>query len=418
MTNRIEILDALPGCGKTHSIFDWIAKNQHLNIIYMTPSLLELDERVQKECADRDITLDSPVADSRYTKSEKALIALNLTRSLCITHELFYNFNEHHIEAIRKGKYVIISDEELGFLDPYQLRKEDYDFLQANNLTVMDDKTGQITFTGTHADEGSKYWDVRCRANTGSLFGAVNSPKFMVTVISPKLVHAAERFIVLTYGYTGCLMESFLGIHNIQTVEFTEAKLKKSTVEAVANLQQRIKFVSDDIAEEIGSQCSLSSTWWKSTTVSKAKRLTQRAKVSNAIRKVLDRSGLNKADLMYTIPVSSCERSLGFETSKIGKDPVVGEEHTRSFLPFNTRSTNIYANKKLAVHAYDLHPHAAVKAYLQSQGRIVDIDTYARNHMVQWFFRSCIRKDTDDVLQVCILSSRMRSIFKQWLILT
>ena len=100
---------------------------------------------------------------------------------------------------------------------------------------------------------------------------------------------------------------------------------------------------------------------------------------------------------------------------KDDKDEDIVLEKTRGFLACNIRSTNMYKEKKLAVHAYNLFPNQSVKAFIQGQGYVVNDDVYALNMLLQWLFRGCIRDSSDEKMKVAILSKRMNTLFKCWL---
>lgn len=45
----IQVLDALPGTGKSTAIFNMMKKNQDSKYIYVSPLLSEVEERIQSE---------------------------------------------------------------------------------------------------------------------------------------------------------------------------------------------------------------------------------------------------------------------------------------------------------------------------------------------------------------------------------
>ncbi len=49
MTKEIEVLDALPGCGKTYAILEMISKNQDKSWLYLSPMKKEINERLPEE---------------------------------------------------------------------------------------------------------------------------------------------------------------------------------------------------------------------------------------------------------------------------------------------------------------------------------------------------------------------------------
>ena len=68
--------------------------------------------------------------------------------------------------------------------------------------------------------------------------------------------------------------------------------------------------------------------------------------------------------------------------------------------PSSTRSINRY-------------PNQTIKAYLQDYGCDVDSDVFALSELVQWVWRSAIRNN--QVITLCIASSRMKKLFIEWL---
>ena len=78
-----------------------------------------------------------------------------------------------------------------------------------------------------------------------------------------------------------------------------------------------------------------------------------------------------------------------------------------------TRATNDYDHKTHLVHAFNRYPNTAVKSYLQDYGQIVDDDIFALCELLQWIWRSAIRKG--EPITLCIVSTRMRKLFDKWL---
>jgi hypothetical protein len=206
-------------------------------------------------------------------------------------------------------------------------------------------------------------------------------------------------------------MQTFLNTQGITSSAFMEAKLRSTNREAIAKLKHRIEFVDTLASKQIRESdgYTLTKGWW-----TRAKP-TVRTKISSCIYGLVRSSELDKRDLFYTMPKTFCKSSSGFKIERIGSDPVGKDLSTQTFIACNKRSTNLYQDKRLAVHAFDLRPQQAIKAYLQDQGQKIDDDIYARNMLIQWLWRGCVRKDTNETMKVCILSARMDKIFKDWL---
>ena len=418
MTKTVEVLDALMGSGKTHSIINYMSLHQDKPWLYISPMLEEVDSRVPNQAQSLGFDLYVPQEDDLHTKSENCLKALKKGLNICCTHSLMYKFTKEHLKAIKEEGYNVVSDEELNLINGYNTKKEDIEFLMSNNIISVDDKTGAVSFLDEDMSTEARYGDIKSKADLGMLYAARRSTKFMVVQLSPKIIDCAERFILLTYNYKDSLMETFLTMHNYQYKKFDEVTLRKTNEEIKKDLLERIEFVETPSVRKIQTKFTLSKSWWVSATKE------ERGAVSKAIRSCLTNTKIDKVDMFYTAPKDYVFTSKGFETKFIGKEPIIIKddkdedivlEKTRGFLACNIRSTNMYKEKKLAVHAYNLFPNQSVKAFIQGQGYVVNDDVYALNMLLQWLFRGCIRDSSDEKMKVAILSKRMNTLFKCWL---
>lgn len=414
MTKQIKVLDSLPGSGKTTAILKYMGQHRSTPWIYFSPMLDEVTTRVPNEALEHDMELFQPYADDLFTKSETCLKALKEGKDICSTHSLLGKFTPEHIFWIKKNNYSIVVDEELSLIEGYPIAKGDVDFLVDNKLINVDETTGKVTWLDTKMDVKARYGDVKTKADIGTLFSAKRSAYFMVNYLPPSIVESSNEFIILTYQYKGSVMQKFLELHGYG-YEHIELPLFKTAQEIKKELLERIEFVDTPATNKLRDKYALSKSWWVAATKEK------RQEVSSAIRTIYRKSKLDRELLYYTLPKDYCCSSKGFETRYIGKEPIINEEGisieaSRTFIQSAARSTNNYADKQLAVHAYNLFPNLSVKVYLQDSGFVCDDDIYALNMLLQWLFRGCIRKkDSSEVLKVCILSRRMQTLFKLWL---
>lgn len=420
MTKTVEVLDALMGSGKTHAIIEYMSQHQDRPWLYISPMLEEVDTRVPERADEVGMELFVPTEDKATTKSQSCLNALKNGLNICCTHNLMYKFTKAHLEEIKKQKYNVVSDEELNLINGYNAKKADMDFLLSNKIISIDETTGAIAFLDENMSLDARYGDVKAKADLGMLYAAKRSSNFMVVQLSPKIIDCSERFILLTYNYEKSLMQTFLTMHGYQYKKFDEVTLYKSNDDIKKDLLERLEFVETTSVKKIQEHYSLSKSWWVSATPDKRKD------VSKCIRNCLKYTKIPRDSLFYTVPKDYALASKGFETKFIGREPRVEAnpidpdkpkvlEETRTFIACNARSTNKYEDKTLAVHAYNLFPNQSVKAFIQGQGYVVHDDVFALNMMLQWLFRGCIRKKGDEKMKVAILSKRMSTLFKEWL---
>ena len=83
------------------------------------------------------------------------------------------------------------------------------------------------------------------------------------------------------------------------------------------------------------------------------------------------------------------------------------------WLSVHTRATNDYSNKKMVAHCYNRYPLQPIKIYLQSCGVPIDEERYAVSSLLQFVWRSRIRKGEPIVL--LIPNYRMYPLFCMWL---
>ena len=413
MTKVVEVLDALMGSGKTHAIIEYMSKHQDKPWLYISPMLEETQTRVPERASELDLDLFIPYEDKQTTKSQSCLLALERGEHICCTHNLMYKFSKKHLGLIKSQGYRVVSDEELNLINGYSIQKSDVDFL-INNKIIEINEAGRVVFLDEDMELDARYGDIKAKADLGMLYAAKRSAKMMVTQLSPEIIDASDRFILLTYNYTNSLMQTFLSMHNYQYKKFDEVKLWKTDQEIKQALLERIEFIETPSVKKIQDKYPQSKTWWVNA------KKEERNEIAKCIRSVMKFCGLKKHQMFYTVPKDYAKTSTGFSTTYIGHEATKnssGEiiESTRTFIACNARSTNVYADKELAVHAYNLFPNQAVKAFIQGQGFVCNDEVYALNMMLQWLFRGCIRKKEGGKMQVAILSKRMSVLFKEWL---
>lgn len=402
MAKDIEVLDALPGCGKTHAIFTYMSNNQDKPWLYLSPLKDEIDNRVLKEANRVGMDFVIPDEGSDSTKTEQIFNMLKEGKNIACTHNLMLRFQDRHIEKIIKHSYRVVCDEELNLISGYNIRKEDREFLIKHNLIKVVDEKGMIEFTDPDMDTEARYGDVKRLADMGCLFAAKRSTGILVCQLSTKLIIAADRFILLSYSYEGSIMFTFLSLHGFGYKPFNEVSLYRSEQNIKDKLKELLTLIETPSVKKIRRKYPLSKSWWENSPKA------HQEEVIKAMISVFSNSKLSSSDLFYTLPKNRVIK-------EDGKSTALNVKHLQknNFLACSIRATNEYADKKLAIHAYSLHPNQSVKTYLQDLGHECNDSVYALTTLIQWLWRGCIRKE--EPMQVAILSDRMNSIFLDWL---
>lgn len=145
MTRLVEVLDALPGSGKTHAIINYMSLHQDKKWLYISPMLEETEDRVPKQALDLGMEFFVPYEDKMYSKSDTCYQALLKGYNICCTHNLMYLFSKKHLEILNLQGYNVVSDEELNLINGYSIKREDFDFLLKNKIIDIQED-GRVVF--------------------------------------------------------------------------------------------------------------------------------------------------------------------------------------------------------------------------------------------------------------------------------
>lgn len=133
--------------------------------------------------------------------------------------------------------------------------------------------------------------------------------------------------------------------------------------------------------------------------------------LGKAIRSIIQKHG--RENILLTTKKSSLMRRTRDNKSNTRCILPRGLNVDDCFLHSGARAVNDYADRDVAIHAYNRYLHVSTKAYLQDYGTPPKDDDYALSEMVQWLWRTAIRNNHP--VTFYILSSRMEQLLKQWL---
>lgn len=402
MTQQIEVIDALPGSGKTYAILEYISKHKELPWLYITPMLSELENRIPEMSDKLDLEFMIPESTTGMTKSSQVLEFLHEGKHIACTHELTLRFTPEHIKEITRQGYHVICDEELSLIEAFKLDKSDLEFLHNHNLIEKDTKNlGKMKFLDEDMSYEAKYGQVKKLCDRGCLYGAVDNDNMLVTYLSPDLILAAKRFILLTYNFGGSVMGAFLSLHKI-THSYLDIPLYRSNLKNKQELIDLIEFVEPiSVKKFLDKQglYALSAGWWDRNITDKN---VNPDKVKKLLASLPKTQKVPSGKVFYTIPIGALPKVKSTNAS------------ASNLLSFNIRATNDYQDKEYAIHALNVFSNVTVSSYLKGYGFVIDEDAYALNTAIQWLFRGCIRKR--EKMKITFLSKRMNVLFKEWLL--
>ena len=401
-------------------------------LIYCTPFLDEV-ARI-KESTNR--TFYEPLHKGGGRKIDDFNTLLIEGHDIVLTHATFANSNSETMDYIANGNYVLILDEVLDVLVRFNdvcsdsIGKGDIRML-INEGFINVDGYGRVSWQkDSYAD--SKFGNVERLAKNGSLFYLDDS--LLVWQFPPEIFRQFESVYLLTYLFDGSMLKPYFQYHNIGfrlagiTKEENRYHLSEWKNDKIIrqNLRRYIEIWNNPLANEYRAT-SLSKTWYMRQSIASLKRL--KSHMYNFFQNVCH---AKSRDILWTAPkdymhhlkgkgysvvrnLTSEERSL----SASQRESV--EKKLQCFLSCNARATNDFADRSVLAYLFNVYANPFVKRYFTNKNErdgtniSVNEDILALGCMLQWIWRSAIRKPEPEHIRIYIPSKRMRKLFIDWL---
>lgn len=391
------------GSGKTSWAIEYINQHMHENILFVTP-YLEQTKRI-KENVHRPICL--PMHIGTTTKLENIGKLLSYGTDIAATHELFKHFDNTCCQALKKNRYTLFLDEAIVPVTQFVLEhKDDMIYLQQTHDIVIDSETGQVHWIGDKENLDIRFNDIRQLAQDGRLFRVDDS--FYVWQYPPEIFSLFDKVYVMTYLFDGTVLKYYFDLHHIQyqrasIVRETDGyKLTEYYSPDKTDIRQKLHLYTDDDLNKNFKQTkySLSASWFK-----------QHKRNSQAIKQIKK----NLYNLFRWKWNTDSETIMWTTFKDAGKAQyhLKGKGYASRFVPYNMRATDEYVSSRHLAYCVNVFFHPEIKKFFSSRGIEVDEDMYALSEMLQWIWRSAIRRGGDVYLY--IPSQRMRDLLLEWL---
>ncbi len=99
-------------------------------------------------------------------------------------------------------------------------------------------------------------------------------------------------------------------------------------------------------------------------------------------------------------------------TLKSVEEDLKGKGYTKGFVEMTARATNEFANKTTLAYIYNRYVNPCLITFFTKRGVELNQDLYAVSELLQWIFRSQIRKELP--INIYIPSKRMRELLIKW----
>jgi hypothetical protein len=412
----ITVIDAIMGSGKTtymthlmnklhteaigHSFAD--PSHQAPRFLCVTPILTEV-ERVKKACPDLDFRDPKPIKGKKLNHLSELISG---GANICTTHALFRMLNKEVYAKLTDQNYTLVIDEVLDCVEPYKrLSLSDRTMLFNTNKLYVEPVTNRLRWNHNEGVYSGKFEELRNLCDNGNLILFNNT---VLWEFPADFLHCFKHVYILTYLFNGSPMSAHLRANGLSyelmtltsdgqlvSQEDDKSKAETKAKERLSKLIAVYDGSANASGEPKGKEYPFSSGWYERQKPEDFTKL--KANLENWFKKVAKTPSRHNAWTAFTK----------------GKTALKGERYAKGFIPCNAKGTNDHIERRSLAYLCNVFYNPVIKAYFQDRGIEVDEGTYALSEMIQWVWRSQIRRY--DPITVFIPSERMRSLFLDWL---
>lgn len=400
---KVKICDTIMGGGKTSAAITYIKEHKCDKFIFITPYLDQV-KRIKTECA--EMKFYSPhVTGNENTKKESWHKLIVAGKNIVTTHQLFLRATTDTESLLKDKGYILIIDESLNVLKKSSMNKYDVELLVAGGYLNVDNQ-------GNLCRTDKRYKGIIGRDFVSQL-KELESTKQNIkdlgvsAILRAQLCNCFKEIILLTYMFDAQFLKYYFDINDIEyryigvkkefgVYRFVDSVVGAAIPEDVLNLRNKIHIYNGDKVNAIGDKrTALSASWYIKGKAEKCER------IKKNLRNVF--SNVYKAkseDVIWT-------------TFKSVKDLCAADGCRKSFLSCNARATNDFADRHYVAYCINIFYNPFLINYMHRRGIELNSDRYALSEMLQFIFRSAIRKGED--IWIYVPSSRMRGLLQAWL---
>ena len=396
----VNVVDAIMGAGKSQSIINYINNNDGGRFLVITPYLDEV-KRYKTWCPKKNFKTPSYDGGSKLDDIKKLI---GKGENIISTHALFQKFDNELVDMCRAANYILIMDEVANVVDEYNISKQDYQVL-VDNYTDIDPDTKQLVWKSEHSNYVGKFENEKRLCDLGSLVCYGDS--LMVWLFPIETFNSFREIYILTYRFDLQLQKYYYDYYGLPYKYLSVAGDSMDTYhlvehsDGVNHIKHDYKILihicDNEKLNMIGDrETDLSKGWYERNKKNVSMRILKN-NISNFFRNI---RGDKSNDNIWT-------------TFKDYYSYLMGKGYTKGFLPLNSRATNEYRDRTSVVYPVNRYLNPFVKNFFTTNNIKVDEDGYALSEMLQFIWRSAIRKGEE--IWVYIPSVRMRNLLKKWI---
>lgn len=421
----VNICDMIMGSGKSSAAINYMNENSERKYIYITPYLEECT-RIKESCPDLDFV--EPCSGTK-SKTENIKQLLKEKHNIASTHTAMRLYDKEITDLIFQNKYTLIIDEAVDLR--FQTTSINVSILLdalINEYIEIDEDTFETTLTGKNYEDCKDKNVVRFLNSLSDKGTSIykKGDQFYIQrpwVYSSKLFQEDLDIFVLTYMFKGSEMYAFMKINNInyqyigikhENEKYEFCDVKDLTLPPYSP-KELITIIEDEKLNSIGENYYDLS---KSRYTDLRNGLKESKYSSKAAGVLRDYKRKLSSYFNYITKSKSSNNIVGIYGSGEQKDTdalweiLKNDGYSKARTNFNLKATNKYSDCHTLAYMVNIFTGNIFDHY-KKLGYEVDEDNYALSTMLQWIWRSAIRKG--EPITLYVPSSRMRNLLKEWI---
>lgn len=405
----ITVIDAPCGAGKTSWAIQEMNKGSNRNYIFVTPFLSEVD-RIKEEVVSRKFY--DPMNNNRKGSKLEGLKNLILNdKDICTTHALFKTLDEDCINLLKCHSYTLVLDECLNVLEEIPISKSDYENLIDKHVTINSDNR----VIWTDKEYQGRYDDYKRYAETNSLY--VYCESLFMWTFPVEVLKSFDDTYIMTYLFDGQIQKYYYDMFGLQ---YTKKSVCKDSLgyhlssycpywyedhdklKKLINICEDVKLNNIDYSSNRKKQTDFSKSWWANS----SKKSQKAQLMKNAYNYLKNQMKAKVDDTIWTVFKKENKNEKGAPYAKI-------RDYSSSYISCNSRATNEYSNTSNLVYLVNRYLSPVEIEFFKRSGIEVNQELWALSELIQWIWRSRIRKE--EPINIYIPSARMRSLLKDYL---
>jgi len=429
---KITIIDAPCGAGKTSWAIQLMNQNTETRYIYCTPLLDEIT-RIKENCPYK-LFREPLNFETRKIDDFNRLLTKGV--NIAVTHHTLLNSTPETLELIRKGGYTLILDEALDVLNDFnklssvekdsrqKINKSDVALMLDTPLIEIDDAL-KVSWIGRTYPKG-KFSAVEQLAKLGVLYCAQR--QMMIYIFRPDLFECFNEICVMTYLFEASFLRCYFDLHKI--VYERESLVNENGIYWTVPYDPEIDSAFRSTCKRLITVCdcprlnrgyddnAFSTTWFEKRKKDDEAIKRLKADLIYFFRYIAD-ARASKSEILWTCPKENYEMVKGHSYTRVRRKKIKetltkkDEKKLDCFQPLNARGTNDFSDRWALAYCYNMFLNPLIKHFLRHHGIPMDENLFAVSCLIQWIFRGSIRDGKPIILY--LPSPRMRRILQQWM---